>query len=127
MALSERSRSILFTSLSSVIPDPKAVQDMLSHFPARDVEESVTKEHLRAEMAIQRAELQAEFGAFRSEVQADFGALRAEMHTEVGALRQEIGAVRVELRDALRQQTQWLIGVMVTLCSLVLAISAFTR
>jgi len=112
MALSERSRSALYQSLTAVVPDEQAVQEMLSYFPARDVEEPVTKDFLRAEIAVFRAEVQVEFAELRSE-------LRSEMQ---GGLNE----VRVELRDALRQQTQWLIGVMVTLSALVLTIAALT-
>ncbi len=50
MALTEKSRSAIYQGLSNVV-DEEAVQEMLSHFPARDVEEPVTKEFLRAEMA----------------------------------------------------------------------------
>lgn len=57
MALTERSRSVLYQSLYVVVADEQAVQEMLSYFPARDVEEPVTKEFLRAELAELRVEL----------------------------------------------------------------------
>ena len=50
MALTERNRSALYQGLST-IADEEAVQEMLSYFPARDVEEPVTKEFLRAELS----------------------------------------------------------------------------
>ena len=50
MALSEKSRSALYQGLSNVAYE-EAVQEMLSHFPARDVEEPVTQEFLRAELS----------------------------------------------------------------------------
>ena len=50
MALTEKSRSALYQGLSA-IADEQAVQEMLSYFPARDVEEPVTKEFLRAELS----------------------------------------------------------------------------
>ena len=50
MALTERSRNALYTGLTEIIHE-EAVSEMLSYFPARDVEEPVTKEFLRAEMA----------------------------------------------------------------------------
>lgn len=50
MTLSERSRSALYQGFSAVVEED-AVQEMLSFFPARDVEEPVTKEFLRAELS----------------------------------------------------------------------------
>lgn len=142
MSLSERSRSALYRGLSQAVQDEGAVEEMLSHFPARDVEEAVTKEHLRAEMAALRAEIQAEFGAVRSEVgglrgeiQAEFGAvrsetggLRGEMIEEFAAVRREatadIAGLRVELRDAMRSQTRWLVATMVSLSGAVVGVAA---
>ena len=63
MALTERSRSALYQGLSVVVADEQAVEEMLSYFPARDVEEPVTKEFLRAELAEFRAEFRAEMHA----------------------------------------------------------------
>jgi CHASE3 domain sensor protein len=60
--MTERSRSALYQGLSTVV-DEEAVQEMMSFFPARDVEEPVTKEFVRAEMADLRAELRADMGA----------------------------------------------------------------
>lgn len=56
MPLSERSRTTIYQALEPVVGE-EAISEMLSHFPARDVEEPVTKEFLRAELAEVRAEL----------------------------------------------------------------------
>ena len=50
MAMTERSRSILFQRLSAITDDEEAVGEMMSYFPARDVEEPATKEFVRAEV-----------------------------------------------------------------------------
>ena len=50
MALSAKSRSTLFETLSPLVGD-EATEEMLSYFPARDVEEPVTKEHLDRRLA----------------------------------------------------------------------------
>src|SRR5690606_5112133 len=97
MALTEKSRSALYLGLSHVI-DEEAVEEMLSYFPARDVEESVTKEFLRAELAelemrlseSLRSELQSEVGSLRGEVQELRGEFRSELQSEVGSLRSEL-------------------------------------
>ena len=70
MALTERSRSALYLGLSNIV-DEEAVQEMMSFFPARDAEDPVTKELLRAEMAGLRAEmasLRAEMSAMESRI-----------------------------------------------------------
>lgn len=80
MALSERSRSALYAALSQTIEE-EAVAEMLAHFPARDVEEPVTREHLDRRIAELRGELHAEIAGVRTEI-AD---LRGELRTEIAA------------------------------------------
>ncbi len=147
MSLSERSRSALYLSLVDVVHDERAVEEMLSYFPARDVEEPVTKEFFRAEMAIQRAEVQAEFAVVRSEFQTEFAAVRSDMQTEFAAVRSdmqtEFAAVRSEFRHGLsvgrtelhdglegvrsemhrgfQRQTAWLVTTMVAMNALTVA------
>ncbi len=55
---------------------------MMSHFPARDVEEPVTKEFLRAEIADVRSEI--------AEVRGDINGVRGE----IAGLRGEINGLR---------------------------------
>ncbi len=98
MALTERSRSALYQGLSVAVDDEQAVEEMLSYFPARDVEEPVTKEFLRAELA-----------EFRAEVRGELTGLRIELHQE------------------LRRQQQQLIATMVVLIGLSTTILALVR
>lgn len=95
MAISERSRSAIYVGLATVI-DEEAVQEMLSYFPARDLEEPVTRDFLHAEMADLRTEMRTEMAEFQTKVQ-----------------------------DVMRQQTQWLLGVMITLSALIMAMVGF--
>ena len=81
MALTERSRSALYLGLSSIV-DEEAVQEMMSFFPARDVEEPVTKELLRAEMSDLRSELKGEMADLRAEM--------AGLRTEMSAMESRI-------------------------------------
>ena len=62
MALSERSRSVLYQGLVAIVEDEQAVQKMMSYLPARDVEEPVTKDFLRAELNELRAEMRVDMG-----------------------------------------------------------------
>jgi hypothetical protein len=125
MPLTERSRHKLYETFTALIDDETAVQEMLSYFPARDVEEPVTKDFLRAE-------LQTEIGAVRFEV----GELRAELHTEIGAVRAEIGELRAELhaeigglRTEMHQMARatqtWIISTGLSLAGLILAVARF--
>jgi len=127
MALTEKSRSALYLGLSHVI-DEEAVEEMLSYFPARDVEESVTKEFLRAELAelemrlseSLRSELQSEVGSLRSELQSEVGSLRSELQSEVGSLRSEMRAMRSELRDEMRRTVLINIGTLVAFAAVII-------
>ena len=92
---------------------------MLSQFPARDLDEPVTKEFVRAEIADVRAEMadvRAEIEALRGELHTEVGTLRGELHTEVGTLRGELhtGIAQLEARinDRFREQTMWMAGAM---------------
>lgn len=90
MALSEKSRSSLYLGLTAVIDDQEAVSDMLAHFPAREVDETVTKDHLRAEMTGLRAELRGEMADLRAELRGEMADLRAELRGEMADLRAEL-------------------------------------
>lgn len=119
MSLTEKSRSALYSGLSNIV-DEEAVEEMLSFFPARDVEEPVTKEFLRAEMATSTAGLRLEMRAVRDELRdelhSEIGGLRTEfreelgreiggLRTEIGGLRTEIGGLRTEVRAELRSES----------------------
>ena len=99
MSLTERSRVALYQGLITVIDDEQAVEEMMSYFPARDVEEPVTKEFLRAELADLRGGMAALGADLRSEMTALGVDLRSEM-TALGVdLRKEIAAGDAGLRD----------------------------
>lgn len=100
MPLSERSRTTIYQALEPVVGE-EAISEMLSHFPARDVEEPVTKEFLRAELAELRAEL-AEF-------------------------RAELSWTRGDLHDAMHRQTMWLMGAMITISGLTIGAVGLLR
>ena len=96
MPMTERSRHKLYETFTALIDDETAVQEMLSYFPARDVEEPVTK---------------------------DF--LRAELQTEIGAVRVEIGDLRAEMHQTARATQTWVISTGLSLAGLILAVARF--
>jgi hypothetical protein len=85
MALSTRHRSPIFQALSPIIGQEEA-EAMLSQFPARDLDEPVTKEFVRAEIA---------------EVRAEFSVVRTE-----------IAQLEARINDRFREQTMWVAGAM---------------
>jgi hypothetical protein len=86
MAISEKSRSALYQGLVPIAGE-EAVGEMLSFFPARDVEEPVTKELLRAEIADVRTEI--------ASVRTEIAELRSEMHCSINQLFARLIAVIV--------------------------------
>ncbi len=60
MALLEKDRNTIYTEFRKILGE-EATQAMLSQFPARDVEEPVTREHLDRRLAEVRLEI-AELG-----------------------------------------------------------------
>ncbi len=88
MSLSERSRSALYRGFSAVVDDEEAVAEMLSFFPARDVEEAVTKEFMRAELAETELRLGGELRAeMRRMIWVNIGSLIAFAGVIIAAVR----------------------------------------
>ena len=139
MAMTERSRSALYQSLSAVVDDEQAVQEMLSHFPARDVEEPVTKEFMRSELAAMRADWRDETGLLRGELHTGLADVRTELHTGLADVRTELQAgiadvrteiadLRTELHASLHKQSVWMIGVLLPWSAVLIAVfTALTR
>jgi hypothetical protein len=95
MALTEKSRNAIYQSFRPQLGE-EATQEMLSYFPARDVEEPATKGDIalvKADIALLRAELHAEIAGLRAEMHHEIGELRAEMHKLHNRTVVEIGAL----------------------------------
>jgi vacuolar-type H+-ATPase subunit I/STV1 len=123
--MTERSRHKLYETFTALIDDETAVQEMLSYFPARDVEEPVTKDFLRAELQSEVGAVRHEVGELRAELHTEIGALRTEMHTEIGAVRAEIGDLRAEMHQMARTTQTWIISTGLSLAGLILAVARF--
>lgn len=117
MAMTERSRSVLYQRLTAVIEDEVVVGELLSFFPSRDVEEPATKEFVAAQSADVRAEL--------ADVRSDFSDLRADVSTQIAALRVEMAAMESRMtansNAQMRASIQWTLGALVSVMALVLA------
>ncbi len=143
MALSERSRSVLYHGFMSVVDDEQAVQEMMAFFPARDVEEPVTRDFLHAELAglriemaefrtdirtemdAFRTEMRSEMDAFRTEIrtemQSEIGSLRTEMQSEIGSLRTEMQSEIGSLRTEMHRLFGWNAALLVSLAAVIVA------
>ena len=92
MALTEKSRSALYQGLTT-IADEQAVQEMLSYFPARDVEEPVTKEFLRAELSDVEHSIRTDMSAMEAGIRSDMTAMEIRLTDKISrALIWSIGA-----------------------------------
>lgn len=144
MALSERSRSALYQGFSAFV-DEEAVQEMMSFFPARDVEEPVTKEFLRAEISDMRVEfaglraefadltsdfvgLRGEFTGLRGEftgLRGEFTGLRGEFTTLVGSIDTRFSEFEVRVGSEFRaeiRRTMWLnVGMLTAFAAVIIA------
>lgn len=109
MALSERTRNQLYQYFSTTELGEEAISEMLSYFPARDVEEPVTKEFLRGELALVRLELHNEIDGLRQE-------LNDKIDSQVGALRTEM-----------RQQFFWLMSTILVVLGVLSALIVTVR
>ncbi len=103
MALSERSRVVLHTKLTQVVGDEEAVSDMLSEFPANDLERPATKEFVRAEIN----GLRAEMTDLSSSLRTDIASLRTEF-------AERFGALETRFHDDMILHLKWMIGLMIT-------------
>jgi hypothetical protein len=121
MSWSQKSRSVIYEALSDIITDSDAVEEFLSHFPARDLDEPVTKEFhraetasLRVEMADSAAQLRAEQASSAAQLRAETAALRTEMHVGFAELR-------AEMHRGFQRTTLSLAALMVSMTGVVVA------
>ena len=80
MVLDARHRSSIYQKLVPLLGDDDA-NALMSEFPSYDGEELVTKEFLRAELALTKGELRASIAALR----VDMGALENRLTLRLGA------------------------------------------
>lgn len=132
MALTERSRHKLYESFSVLIDDEQAVEEMLSYFPARDAEEPVTKDFLRAELQTELGEMRNSVGGLRTELHTELAAvrieisdLRTELHSEIAVVRVDMGELRTEMHRMARVIQAWIVTTGISMAGLMLAIARF--
>ena len=111
MALTERSRAAFYEGLHAIIDDEEAIGEVLSNFPARDLDEPATRDQLRAEAADLRAEmrrpaapdardLRHRIAGMRRDLDTGLAGMRADLDTGLAGVRTEIATL--EARPARR-------------------------
>ena len=111
MALAEKYRTIIYTHFVETIGE-EAAEAMLSQFPARDLDEPVTKEFVhseivdvRRELAVLRGEMHAEVARVRGEMTTGFADVRGDMSTGFADVRGEMTTGFAELRTEMKDLT----------------------
>lgn len=85
MALDAARRSSIYQKLLPVLGDEDA-NALMSEFPSVEAHELVTKDFLRAELALFRTELKPEIGELRTELKTELGAASGSLRADMAAL-----------------------------------------
>jgi hypothetical protein len=113
MALDARTRSSIYGKFAEMLGDDDA-NALMSEFPSVEADELVTKQFLRAELALVRSELRGEIGTVRSELLGEIGYVESR-------LRGEIGELRFDMVERFHRQTLWLASTVVASAGAVIA------
>ena len=150
MALTQQSRTEIYTALTSIIPD-QAVEEMLSYFPARDLDEPASKDYIETRIAAVQVQMSDMEARLTQAMHAEINGLRAELvdridaqgtalgdriDTQIAVLHTKIDQQgdRLDARidrfeermDArFRHQTQLMVAVMVAVPSIIAAVQAY--
>jgi hypothetical protein len=138
MSLSQKSRTAIYEALSDMGTDPDAVEEFLSHFPSRDLDEPVTKEFhraetatLRAEMAESAAQLRTDMADSAAQLRAEMAGLRTELRGEMAELRTEMHVgfadIRTEMHQGFQRMTLSLAALMVSMTGVMVAAVTIAR
>ncbi|MCB1026629.1 MAG: hypothetical protein KDB24_02570 [Microthrixaceae bacterium] len=118
MALTEASRNVLYTRFLELVDDEKAVSELLSYYPARDIDEPATRDLVMttsAELRAEMADLRAEIAELRAELKGDIADLRSEFKGDIAELRSEMDR-------KLQSNFRWTITTMIALITPLYAI-----
>jgi len=98
MALTNKSRTAIYTGLSDFIEE-EALEEMLTNFPARDIDEPVTRDYLAAQMS--------------------------QMRTELTQIDVRMAQIESRIQDRLASQTRWMVGMIIAVPAVTVALQAF--
>jgi hypothetical protein len=111
MALDAAHRASIYEKLRPLLGDEDA-NILMSEFPSVEADELVTKDFLRAELALTKGELRAEMALLRGEVREEMAQVRGEVREEMaqvrGEVREEMAQVRTEMAELKSSMLLWL-------------------
>jgi hypothetical protein len=84
MALDAAHRASIYEKLRPVLGDDDA-NALMSEFPASEAHELVTKDFLRAELALTKGELREELALTRGDLRSEIGVLEIRLTVRLGA------------------------------------------
>ena len=120
MALQEKHRNTVYQAFVPLLGE-EVTQAVLAHFPARDVEEMVTKEHLDRRFAEQGVEIDRRFAEFRTEFDRKLDDVRSDLADLRLDLSRQINEVRVDVALQIAAQADKTFHRMLTIAGLGLA------
>ncbi len=106
MALTEKHRNEIYRHLAPTWGDD-VTQAFLSQFPAREGEEPITRDFLRAELA----DLRTNMSDLRGELRTEMAGLRTEMSDLRGELKADVAELRADLNRMGSRQAGLLVGI----------------
>lgn len=115
MSLTERHRSAIYQGLIAVVEDPEAVEAMLSQFPTRELDEPVTRDVLRAELADSDRRIETRMTATADDLRAELAEGERRTETRMTAVAD---GLRAEIHAAMR----WTITTMIALTAMIIAV-----
>jgi Fe2+ transport system protein B len=96
MALQEKHRNTVYNAFVPLLGE-EVTEAVLSHLPARDVEESVTREHLDRRFAEQGAYIDRRFAEQGADIDRRFAEVRSEFDRKLDEVRTEIVDLRLDM------------------------------
>lgn len=134
MSLSQERRNTIYRSLRTVIDDEEALGEMLSHFPARDLDAPASEAFVTAELARLEARMETRFsdierrfsvndGRF-AEVEGRFAAIDARFAVVDGRFADLERRLSDRIHVEIRSSTRWTIGVMMSFNTLLVGVVA---
>ena len=130
MMISERSRHVMYTRFGEFLDDEEAVQEMLSVYPATELDEPASRAFIEAqttELRIEMAGIRSSMGEMEARlverIHAEVNGSRTELREEIDGLRTELKGEIAGVRKEVRTLTHWAIGMVVTLIGMVVALA----
>lgn len=113
MALDAKHRSSIYNKLLPTLGEDDA-NALMTEFPSSEADELVTKDFLRAELALTASELRSEMADLGGALRSEMVDMRGETGNLETSLRGEIAGLRVDIADLRNELTLRLIAVVAT-------------